>query len=156
MDGDFKKYKSRLGESDGRVLGLDYGEVRIGLALSDAGRSLASPLSQLVNKSYKELMPEIARIAGENDVGLIAVGLPLEMSGREGPSAANVRKFASEIESYLPDMDIVFIDERLTSRAAEGNLIRDLDMSRAKRRRVIDSHAAAEILQRFLDMMNRE
>jgi putative Holliday junction resolvase len=154
MNFDFKEYKVRLAASGSRALGLDYGDVNIGLAMSDAGLVLATPYAQIGNKSYRELFPELARIVKWERVGLLVLGLPLEMSGKEGAAAAKVRAFAEAMSPYLPDVDIVFIDERLTSSMAEKSLVRDFDMSREKRRLVLDKLSAARILQQFLDMMN--
>lgn len=135
-------------------MGVDYGESRIGLAVSDVGRNLASPLVQLEGASYVKLMPDIARIVEDRGVGLVVVGLPLEMDGTEGAMASKARGFAAALAPYLPDVDIAFMDERLTSAEAEKSLVRDFDMSRAKRGKILDKLAAARILQRFLDSMN--
>ena len=151
---DFKKYKVRIGNARPRVLGIDFGMSVIGLALSDIGGTLASPYSQLGNKSYRELLPELGRIVAGNDVGLVVLGLPLEMGGGEGGTAAKVRSFAAALGGHLPDIDIVLMDERLTSAISEKSLVRDFDMSRAKRRRILDKLSAARILQQFLDMAN--
>jgi putative Holliday junction resolvase len=156
MYSDFKKYKEKFYGTEARFLGVDYGESRIGLAVSDVGRRLASPLAQLGNKSYAELMPDIARIVVGQGVGLVVVGLPLEMSGREGESAAKARAFAAALSPYLNGVDIVFMDERLTSSEAEKSLVRDFGLSRAKRGRILDKLAAARILQGFLDSMHRD
>jgi putative Holliday junction resolvase len=154
-DSDFKEYKARLEDSGGRVLGVDYGESGIGVAISDAGRILASPHALVKNKSYKELMPEISRIVEGGGGRLVVVGLPLEMNGKEGETAAKVREFAAALAPHLPGVEIVFMDERLTSAQAEKSLVRDFDMSRAKRKRLLDKLSAARILQSFLDRMNR-
>ena len=156
MIGDFKKYKTGLLLGGQRVLGFDFGEVGIGVAISDAGLVLASPYVRLENKSYAELMPKIARIIELESVGLVVIGFPFEMSGREGKAALKTRAFADTLSSHLPDIEIVFIDERLTSAAVEKSLVRDLDLSRAKRKQVIDKLSAAKILQQFLDIMNKD
>jgi putative Holliday junction resolvase len=102
------------------------------------------------------LFPEIGKIVRDSDVGAIVVGLPLEPSGAEGASAEKVRDFEVRLREYLPGVDIILVDERLTSSGVERMLVREFDMSRARRKGIVDKMAAREILQGALDAMNRE
>ncbi|MDR1009451.1 MAG: Holliday junction resolvase RuvX [Rickettsiales bacterium] len=139
MSGEFKRY-----------LGIDYGAARVGVAISDFDGRQAFPAKTL---PAAVAVKEIARLAREENIGLIVVGLPLEMSGREGETAAAARKFGEKLAAES-GLEVEFYDERLTSSGAEKLLIRELDMSRAKRRERLDSAAAATILQGWLDKKN--
>ena len=94
----------------------------------------------------------IKKIVEERDVGGIVYGLPLQMNGEEGETAIAVRKFADEVYKQIP-LPFTFWDERLSSRAMENFLIKEVDMSRAKRKKVLDSSSAAYILQGLLDAL---
>ncbi len=132
-----------------RVLGVDYGNRRIGLAISDAAGVVARPLATVERWNDRQAAEEIAAIAAEEKVDLIVVGLPVSLSGEESHAARAVRRFAGELEkrTLLP---IAFHDERLTTAEVEKILLAD-DVSRAGRKRVRDQLAAALILQSYLD-----
>ncbi len=147
----FNTLKQKYFKSEKRFLGIDFGEKNIGIAISDVGRQIASPYTILKNKSYKELFPEIKKIIDEMDVAVIVIGLPLQMNGQEGKTAEKVRNFANNLSLFLPDIEITFIDERMSSGMAEKMLIKNFDLSRGKRKTILDKIAAAEILQRALD-----
>ncbi|MDR2099148.1 MAG: Holliday junction resolvase RuvX [Rickettsiales bacterium] len=141
---------------DRRFLGLDYGEKNVGVALSDLSRRIASPHAVLRAEPRRNLLLGIREIVAAEDVGAIVLGLPLEMSGREGRAAAKARAFAALLRAEVPGVDVVLADERLTSGMSERMLVREFDMSREKRGKIIDKLAAREILQQALDIMNRE
>jgi putative Holliday junction resolvase len=147
----FNTLKQKYFSTEKRFLGIDYGDVNIGVAVSDVGRQIASPYAMLKNKSYKDLFPEIKKIVDEMDVAVIVLGLPLQMNGAEGETAGKVRNFAEKLSEFIPDVEIVFADERMTSAMSEKMLIREFDLSRKKRKAILDKVAAAEILQRVLD-----
>lgn len=126
-----------------RVLGLDVGERRVGVAISDPGETMAVPKTTL-NRS--EGTRALARLATEEEVGLIVIGLPLSMSGEEGEQAQQTRAFASKLEADL-GVPIEFWDERLSSVAAE----RLLGDGRARVKERVDALAATLVLQSFLD-----
>ena len=129
-----------------RVLGVDYGSKRVGLALSDGLLLTASPLA-VVEKSVA--VDEIARLAQEHDVGTIVIGLPTGLSGVEGATAADARNFGDELASST-GIEVVYHDERFTSRMAESALL-ESGMKRQERRETVDKVAAAIILQDYLD-----
>ena len=136
------------------ILGLDYGDKRLGVAVSDLMWMVATPYKIIQRKDFKTDMAEIQKIIEEKEVGAIVYGLPLQMNGEEGETAAKVRAFAEKVfaQTHLPFM---FWDERLSSSAMERFLIAELDMSRKRRKQVLDSSAAGYILQGVLDGLNR-
>jgi putative holliday junction resolvase len=132
-----------------RVMGLDVGERRIGVALSDADRTLATPLTTIRAAPREYALEQLQRLAHEYSVVELVVGLPLTLRGEIGPQATIVQAFAAELERAL-NLPVALFDERLTSAAAE-QLLRDLGVKPAKRKEQIDQVAAAIILQDFLD-----
>lgn len=133
----------------GRLLGVDYGTVRVGLAISDPDRLLASPLA-----TYPRQGPEAdARYfrelaAAERAVGLV-VGLPVHMSGQEGQKAAEARAFGNWLAG-LTGLPVVFWDERFTSAEAE-RLLLDAKLTKKRRKERLDRVAAQILLQSYLD-----
>lgn len=131
-----------------RALGLDVGGRRIGLALSDPTGFLASPFG-FVERGPSDLA-DIARIAEENEVAEIVVGLPLSMSGDSGIQAGKVRAFIRDLRSQT-DLPIKTVDERLSTVQAQGMLRQSGRRRRDRDRGEIDAAAAAVILQTYLD-----
>lgn len=138
--------------SDARLLGLDVGTKTVGLALSDVTRTIASPFETLRRRRFADDAAALARIVAENDVGGLVVGLPVSMDGDEGPRAQGVRQFVANLSATI-DLPTAFWDERLSTAAVERILIGEVDMSRKRRREVVDKAAAAYILQAALDAM---
>ncbi len=137
---------SRLGR---RALGLDVGEVRIGVALSDEGGSIASPLTT-VRRGAGDL-DALRDLVTKWEVDTVVVGLPTGMSGREGPQAAATRAFAADLEDALgPEPPLRFWDERLTTAIAD-RMLTATGANRARRKAERDAIAAAVILQGWLD-----
>lgn len=132
-----------------RILGLDVGEKRIGIAISDEICLTAQGLDVIERKKNGEDINKIGEIVSQYDVKKIVVGLPKNMDGSLGPSGKAVKKYARELENTL-GVELEFWDERLTTVAAERMLI-EADVSRKKRKKVIDKMAAVLILQSFLD-----
>jgi putative Holliday junction resolvase len=130
-------------------MGLDVGSKTIGVAVSDELGFSAHPITTLRRTNMRADLHELARLITEQDVVRVVVGLPLNMNGSEGPRAGESRKLGDALgeQSALP---IVYWDERLTSVAAEKSLI-EADVSRKKRKEVIDQVAACLILQGWLD-----
>ena len=141
----------------GRVLGIDFGERRIGLALSDPTATLASPLETLVRRPGKrpplKVLEEIARA---HAVARLVVGLPLDLSGEENEWCRAVRASADELARRLA-VPVEYVDERFTS-AAAARAVRGSGLGRTERERKerVDRAAAALILQRWLDTRRRE
>lgn len=136
------------------LLGIDPGSVAIGVAVSDPGLRVASPLTTITRKKFSQDAALLAKIVQERQIGGLVVGLPKNMDGSEGPSAQSARAFVRNLLANgvlpVPDMPVAFWDERLSSAAVERFLISD-DMSRKRRDEVIDKAAAAYILQGALD-----
>jgi len=136
----------------GRALvGLDYGEKTVGIAVSDLRRSVATPLETIRRTRFTADAARILGIAAGRDACGLVLGLPLNMDGSEGPRAQSTRAFARNL-SRLTDLPIVFWDERLSTVAAERALL-EADTSRARRKEVIDAVAAGYILQGALDRL---
>jgi len=133
-----------------RVLGIDHGQVRIGLALSDPTGMLASPLMTLERKRRrKQDLKAIVEIAQEQEAEAIVIGIPLDMSGESGKKAKEVRQFADALREITP-LPVFEWDERLTTVAADRAL-NDMAVKGSRRKELVDQMAAAIILQGYLD-----
>ena len=140
-----------------RLLGLDIGEKTIGLAVSDSGQSVASPLETIRRSKFAKDMERLKEVIAERKVGALVLGLPINMDGSEGPRCQSVRQFARNLSTLAGiDLPIAFWDERLSTRAVERFLIDEQDMTRMRRAEVIDKLAAAYILQGALDARQRQ
>jgi len=134
----------------GRALGLDLGEARIGLALSDPLGVTAQPLETLERSGSRRDLERIAGLVRDRGVSTVVVGLPLRLSGEEGPAATAARAFARRLAARLEGVAVRLWDERLTTALAERTMISGR-ARRAKRRKRVDTVAAALILQSWLD-----
>ena len=139
-----------------RVLGIDFGERRVGLALSDPSATIAQPLPTIVRRAGKR--PPVAAIVEliqQHDVERAVVGLPLNLAGEETPWTAQVREFAGKL-SERAGIPVDFIDERMTSVQAE-RAVRSIGLKRSDREQKhrIDAAAAVLLLQTFLDRQTR-
>jgi putative Holliday junction resolvase len=135
------------------VLGLDFGERRIGVAASDPLGLIARPVSVLERTSLAEDVARIGQLAQRRRAETIIVGLPLNMNGSAGPAARRARRFASALRRQL-GVEVELWDERLTTAEAERTLIA-ADARRKRRREVRDGMAAALILQSYLEARRR-
>jgi putative Holliday junction resolvase len=134
-----------------RLLGVDLGEKTIGLALSDTGLMIATPLKTLKRTKFSVDAVTLAALIAEHGVGGLVVGLPLNMDGSEGPSVQSARAFVRNF-SARSETPIMLWDERLSTAAVTRTLI-DADASRKRRKEVVDKMAAAYILQGALDAL---
>jgi putative Holliday junction resolvase len=130
-------------------MALDVGGRRIGVALSDSTRVLATPLTTLRAEPRARVLAEIAALVAQHEVAELVVGLPLTLNGQIGPQARLVQAFAEEL-SHALTAPIHLFDERLTSVAAE-RMMQDLGIKPERRKARIDEVAASIILQDFLD-----
>ena len=137
----------------GALIGLDLGSKTIGVAASDPDRRLAAPVETIWRKRFAADAARLIALARERSAVGFVLGLPLNMDGSEGPRAQATRAFARNLAA-LTDLPIALWDERLSTAAVERALI-EADASRAKRKAVIDQHAAAYILQGALDRLRR-
>jgi len=132
----------------GRILALDYGTKRIGVALSDELGWTAQPLETFERRTLDRDIAHIAALVGSHSVERVVLGLPLQLDGREGLAVQAMRAFVVKLEAGL-SVPVVLWDERMTTKAAEDLLIA-ADVSRKKRKGVIDRIAAAILLQSYL------
>lgn len=137
--------------ADKRLMGLDLGAKTIGVATSDRTRMIATPIETIARKKFTADAERLLAIIAAENIGLILLGLPVNMDGTEGPRCQSTRAFARNFARLSP-VPIVFWDERLSTAAVERMLIA-ADASRAKRDQVIDKLAAAWILQAALDSL---
>lgn len=132
-----------------RILALDVGEKRIGVAVSDAGGVIAQAAGVIIRRSWAQVLAEIRTRVAESDAARIVVGLPLRMDGTEGDAAAGVRKFIDLLREAVP-VPVEVQDERLSTAEAERAMIAG-GVRRTRRRASRDAVAAALFLQTYLD-----
>jgi putative Holliday junction resolvase len=132
-----------------RILGIDYGQKRIGVAISDEMGIVATPLGNVEENGVNAAVAAIAKMVSERAVGKIVVGLPRNMDGSLGAKAQETQAFVEKLKARVK-IPIQTWDERLTTKAAERVLIK-ANVSRKKRREVVDKMAAQMILQSYLD-----
>ncbi len=141
--------ENRSAEGTARILALDLGDRRIGVALSDPLGIFAQPLMTLERTSWKADLKRLGDIAGRHGVGEILVGLPLEMDGSRGKRVRLTEEFMERV-GRATGLPVIAFDERLTTVQAERILLEG-DVSRRRRRQVIDQVAAVILLQAYLD-----
>ena len=134
------------------VVGLDLGEKTIGVAVSDATRSIASALETIRRTKFMVDANRLFELMQSRNAGGIIIGLPINMDGTEGPRCQSSRAFARNV-LRLNDVPIAFWDERMSSMAINRMLIDEADTTRARRAEVVDKAAAAWILQGALDRL---
>ena len=134
-----------------RIIGIDYGMKRIGIAISDPLETFALPLTKVDREKddTKNSIKIIQSVENKDDIGKIVVGLPLHLSGAESDMSKIVRAFAKKLEE-VTGKEVVLFDERFTSKQAD-TLLREREMKRKKRSQVIDILSATLILQSYLD-----
>jgi len=136
-----------------RAIGLDFGEKTIGVSVSDPLGMIAQGLKTIRRKSWNADLEELRKVIEEYEADRLVVGLPRNMDGSLGPSAERVQVFMKKLETF--QLPIEPVDERLTTVMAERALLEG-DVSRKRRKEVIDQVAAALILQGYLDRLSRE
>jgi putative holliday junction resolvase len=139
----------------GRVLAVDVGTRRIGVAVSDPTGTVASPLATVPRRTPAEDAKALAALAAEQDATTVVIGLPLTLAGREGPAAKAVRAWLDGLAGLLPELDLQLADERLSTVAAERALVGG-GVRRRARREVVDQVAASVFLQTWLDARREE
>ena len=136
----------------GRILGVDYGDSRIGLALSDPLKMIASPFQTIRNEGSEKRLQSIQTLTEEQEVESIVVGLPIGMKGQETAQTKKVREFTDSLS--VLNLPIYLEDERLSSVSAEKSMIIQ-KIKTGHNKGMIDQRAAAILLQQFLDKQNR-
>lgn len=133
-----------------RVLALDLGDKRIGVAVSDELMMTAQGLCVINSRGTEKDLAEIDKLIHDHQITLVVIGLPRNMDGSYGEMASKVRGIGDCLQDRIPGIPVEYWDERLTTAVAQRMLI-GADISRAKRRRVVDKVAAVVILQGYLD-----
>jgi putative Holliday junction resolvase len=150
---DFPELKALL-VGDGRLMALDLGTKTIGIATSDVRRTLATPLTTLKRSKLAADLGALGELTAKHEIKALAIGLPLNMDGSEGPRCQSVRQFTANIARHGPPalaaLPIVLQDQRLSTAAVTRGMIEDYDMSRARRAERVDAAAAAWILESAL------
>ena len=141
-------------EDGKRILALDYGTKRIGVALSDELGWTAQPLETLKRRTLDRDIAHIVSLVGTYEVRQVLLGFPLQLDGREGPAIQAMREFQVRLEQGVP-VPVILWDERLTTKSAEDLLIA-ADVSRKKRKGVVDRIAASILLQSYLASLEPE
>lgn len=132
-----------------RILALDHGTVRIGVALSDELKMIASPLQFIPAEPFAEVLAQLKVLVREKEIELIIIGMPRNMDGSYGPAAEKVREFATALKDALA-VPLKLWDERLTSTQA-NRIMSESGVKRDKRKEKVDGMAAAIFLQSYLD-----
>lgn len=140
-----------LAATEGRILGVDFGDTRTGLALSDPSRLLASGLETLSPGGMEKTADAVAKVAKERDAAAVVVGLPKNMDGTEGFRAVRCREFAEKL-SALTGLPVAMLDERLTTVSA-SRYLNETNTRGTARKGVIDTLSAQIILQNALDRL---
>ena len=133
-----------------RILGLDFGEKRIGVAVSDALNIIAQSVGTIERKGIKSDLKKIQELVQEYNAGRLIVGLPLNMNGTKGRSANLAIDFVNKVKKEI-QIEVEMVDERLTTRQGE-RIFLEADVSREKRKKNLDKIAAQLILQIYLDL----
>ena len=141
-----------LKETKGRILGVDFGDTRTGLAVSDVSRFLASGIGYVSPGGIVKTADKVAEVAREQKVSAIVVGLPKNMDGSEGFRAERCREFAALLRERLTDIPVAMMDERMTTMSA-SRYLNETNTRGQKRKGVIDTLSAQIILQNALDRL---
>lgn len=137
-----------------RIMGIDYGDVRTGVAISDLLCTIAGSATVVPSRNREKAIADIVRLAKENEVGEIVVGLPRNMDGSEGPRAALCREFAEELKTRT-GLPVAMWDERRTTVEAH-NILSQHNYHGKKRKETVDAVAATLILEGYLDYKKRK
>lgn len=142
----------RILKTKGKILGVDFGDKRTGLAVSDETRFLASGIGFVSPGGIVKTADKVAEVAKENKVSAVVVGLPKNMDGSEGFRADRVKEFVCLLSERLPEMPIATFDERLTTVCA-SKFLNETNTRGQKRKMVVDTLSAQIILQNALDRL---
>ena len=137
-----------------RLMGIDPGEKRIGIAISDENKIVATPFTTIIKDSYTDLASQIRKIVVENQIDGIVIGNPINMDGSEGPSSQSAKDLAKNLSEDVTE-NIILWDERLSSQGA-FNLIKELATNSSKKGSKLDKNAAQFILQGMLDFYHKK
>ncbi|MAD14069.1 MAG: Holliday junction resolvase RuvX [Pelagibacteraceae bacterium] len=145
-------FPNKIGKGT-RILGIDPGKKNIGISISDPNQKIATPLKIIFMKKFKKFIEDLNRVIMDYEIKGIVVGNPINMDGSIGPRSQSAKDFAQNI-SKMTNLPITLWDERLSSDGA-FSLMDDLDINSSKKTKKLDQHAAAFILQGYLDFLNK-
>ena len=137
-----------------RLIGIDPGGKRIGIAISDENKIVATPYTTLVRENYADLLTKIKKIIDENQIEAIVIGNPINMDGTEGPSSQSAKDLAKNLSKDITE-NITLWDERLSSQGA-FKLSRELAVNSSKKVKKLDENSAQFILQGVLDFYHKK
>ena len=137
-----------------RLIGIDPGGKRIGIALSDENKIVATPYTTIIKENYRDLVDQIKKIVKEYDIDGIVIGNPINMDGTEGPSSQSAKDLAKNLSKDITE-NITLWDERLSSQGAY-NLSNDLAINSSKKVKKLDENSAQFILQGILDYYHKK
>ena len=137
-----------------RLIGIDPGGKRIGIALSDENKIVATPYTTIIKENYRDLVDQIQKIVKEYDIDGIVIGNPINMDGTEGPSSQSAKDLAKNLSKDITE-NITLWDERLSSQGA-FNLSNDLAINSSKKVKKLDENSAQFILQGVLDYYHKK
>ncbi len=150
---DIEEFKKKL-DKKSRLMGIDPGKKRVGIAISDEDKKVATPYTTIIKKNYLDFLKEIKQIIFENDIKGIIIGNPINMDGSPGPSSQSAKDLAINLSKDITE-NITMWDERLSSKGAY-NLSSNLDINVSKKVQKLDQNAAQFILQGVLDYLTKE
>jgi putative Holliday junction resolvase len=139
--------------TNSRILGIDPGKKNIGISISDPSQKIATPLKTIEMKKFKKFIEQLNRVILDYEVKGIVIGNPVNMDGSLGPRSQSAKDFAQNI-TKITKIPITLWDERLSSEGA-FKLMGDLNINSSKKSEKLDQHAAAFILQGYLDFLNK-
>ena len=145
-------FPNKVGKGS-RILGIDPGKKNVGISISDPNQKIATPLKIIVINKFKKFVEDLNKVILDYEIKGIVVGNPINMDGSLGPRSQSAKDFAQNI-SKNTNLPITLWDERLSSEGA-FNLMGDLDINASKKTEKLDQHAAAFILQGYLDFLNK-
>ena len=149
---DIEDFKKSIGEKS-RLLGIDPGKKRVGIAISDENKLVSTPLKTIIKKNNTNVISDILEIIKENNIKGIVVGNPINMDGSKGSSSQSAKDFAKNLSNNI-SIPIVMWDERLSSQGA-FNLSSNLNINTSKKVEKLDQNAASFILQGAIDYIKR-
>ena len=149
---DIKDFKKKL-DKKSRLMGIDPGKKRIGIAISDENKAVATPYKVLTKYDYSTFVEEIKKIIADNDIKGVVVGNPINMDGTSSESSQSAKDMAINLSKNISE-PITMWDERLSSHGA-FNLISNLDINTSKKLKKLDQNAASFILQGALDYLKK-
>lgn len=145
-------FREKVG-TNSRILGIDPGKKNIGISISDPSQKIATPLKTIEMKKFKKFIEQLNRVILDYEVKGIVIGNPVNMDGSLGPRSQSAKDFAQNI-TKITKIPITLWDERLSSEGA-FKLMGDLNINSSKKSEKLDQHAAAFILQGYLDFLNK-